>query len=137
MAAPDLQDQAGLSTSGGDNGEEEDSTLLLGATRQWLSEEEKARTSFRLMKAAAEELGFDGSPFFPKTAGDFVGLKAATLEAEARKLRALVEEKERVMRRKRNACWEPVVLLMPSGRAEVRLVPVYHGAPGAGVDEAS
>lgn len=80
---------------GDDMGEQLQKDLLWAPRKVWVSDEERFRVNFKRIKNTAEKMGLDKSPFFPKTAAELAGLRAETLEAAARKLRAKIDEKEK------------------------------------------
>jgi hypothetical protein len=101
----------------------------------WISGEERLRVAFKRARASAERVDLDKSPFFPKTVGEYADLKADGLEAKAAWLRGKVEERERVLRAQKNARWEAIVVVGPSGQIEERLFPVYFGGQGEGCSD--
>ncbi len=102
----------------------------------WLSDREKVRVAFKRARDGAAKIDLDRSPYFPRTAADYVGLKADRVEAKAAQLKAKVAEKEKAMGAQKNARWKTVAVVGASGQPEEKRVLVYHedleGSVGAG-----
>ncbi|KAL2160410.1 hypothetical protein VTH06DRAFT_1583, partial [Thermothelomyces fergusii] len=123
----------GRNTREGEEKEEEEdgwadgSGPALASRSVWLSDEERVRIAFRRARAGAEKIGLDRSPFFPRTAAEYVGLKADMLAARAARLRAKVRERERVLRARTAGRWKRLSVVGRSGEIEEVMVPVYFG----------
>ncbi|KAL2126554.1 hypothetical protein VTI74DRAFT_699 [Chaetomium olivicolor] len=103
--------------------------LSLASNYTWISNEERMRVAFRRARANAEKTGLDRSPFFPKTAAEYVGTKAAMLEDKAALLRAKVAGKEAMLGAKGgNARWEVIPVVGPDGLVGEKTIPVYFSA---------
>ncbi|KAK4033890.1 hypothetical protein C8A01DRAFT_39660, partial [Parachaetomium inaequale] len=98
----------------------------------WISDKERQRVAYKRARVSAERVDLDRSPFFPKTVAEYVGLKAGMLEARAARLRAKVQERERVLWAKENARWKRVFVVGYSGETEEIAVPVYYEDQGEG-----
>ncbi|GAB1313180.1 hypothetical protein MFIFM68171_03390 [Madurella fahalii] len=95
----------------------------------WVSNQEKVRINFRRLHAGAEKAGLAKSPFFPKTAAEYAGLKADILEAEAAKLKAKIVAKEAALEdRRQGGQWKTIQVIGSSGKVETKTIPVYHSA---------
>ncbi|SPQ27543.1 3cfc0419-771f-4b82-ab9a-b66dea8ec750 [Thermothielavioides terrestris] len=106
---------------------EEPADLAQLPHNMWLSEPEKIRVNFKRAKAAAAKLGLDRSPYFPRTAGEYAGLKADMLEAKAARLRFRIQELERKKDIRQNAQWETIWVLGPAGQIQEKRVLIYSG----------
>ncbi|KAK4151023.1 hypothetical protein C8A00DRAFT_36330, partial [Chaetomidium leptoderma] len=111
-----------------DDDEQGDSGLPQAPKYVWLSDEERLRVAFKRTRASAEKVDLDRSPFFPKTAAEYVGLKGDMMETRAARLRAKVEEKEKMLEGLKNARWKTILVVGASGEIEEKLVPIYHGS---------
>lgn len=110
----------------------------------WLSDEERLRVAFKRCRTSAERVDLDRSPFFPRTAGEYAGLKAGLLEDRAARLRAKVAEREMAVRARgwwarEGGRWRRVFVVGKGGRVEERVVPVYYGGleEGGGIGAVS
>ncbi|KAJ4306968.1 hypothetical protein N0V88_000341 [Collariella sp. IMI 366227] len=95
---------------------------------------ERSRLAFRRTLANAQKIGLDRSPFFPKTAAEYVGAKAGMLEDKAALLKVKLAEKEARLAAARNAKWEVIPVVGEGGVLGERAVPVYFGR-GATVND--
>jgi hypothetical protein len=116
--------------------EQAHAALLWGPRKLWVSDEEKFRVNFKRIRTKAEKIGLNKSPFFPTTAAELAGLKAETLEAGVRKLRAKIEEKEKGLWAEKRLHGKTVFVVEPSGDIESRPSPVCHST-GVGKEVAS
>lgn len=100
----------------------------------WTSGQEQVRINFRPPHAGAEKVGLARFPLSPKTAVEYAGLKADTLEAEAARLKAKIAATEAALEgRCRGGQWKTIEVIGSSGEVETKTIPVYHSAhaPGA------
>ncbi|KAK3293205.1 uncharacterized protein B0H64DRAFT_465302, partial [Chaetomium fimeti] len=121
------EDEGVDAESGGQDSEQGVSGMSQGSQHVWLSNEERLRVAYKRARTSAEKVDLDRSPFFPRTAAEYAGLKAGILEARAARLRAKVAEKEMALRARETAQWKRVVVVGRSGEAEERVIPVYYG----------
>ena len=70
-------------------------------TLVWTSSEEKLRERFRFASRTANKTGLVRSPFFPRTAGELAGCLAESREQKIAQLKAIIQEKERALAKKR------------------------------------
>jgi len=109
----------------------DDSGQLHPSKHVWLSDEEKVRIAFGRVRTNAAKVELDRSPFFPRTAAEYVGLKADMVEARAARLKTKVTEKEALLRGLRNPRWTAVLVVGPSGQIEEKIIPLsYDGQEG-------
>ncbi|KAK4241390.1 hypothetical protein C8A03DRAFT_30486 [Achaetomium macrosporum] len=127
----DWADSGDVCGDDGDDDEEGSSDLSRPSRNVWLSDAEKMRVAFKRLRKNAEKTGLDRSPFLPTTAAEYVGLRADMVEAEAARLRAKTEERERELRAQQNAQWRTVFVVGAAGRIESKIVPVYYSAAEA------
>ncbi|KXX82778.1 hypothetical protein MMYC01_200761 [Madurella mycetomatis] len=101
----------------------------------WTSGQEQVRINFRRLHTGAEKAGLAKSPFPPKTAAEYAGFQADTLEAEAARLRAKIVAKEAALEdRRQGGQWKTIEVVGSSGEVETKTIPVYHSdhTPTAG-----
>lgn len=101
----------------------------------WLSEEEKVRVAFKRAKSAAAKMGLDRSPFFPRTAAEYAGLKAEMLEDKADRLRTRIREMEGRPKAKETRQRQAVALLESSGQIEEEQIRAHQ--PRSNVQDSS
>ena len=95
----------------------------------WFSDEEKLRIAFRRAQECAAKVELDRSPFFPRTAAEYVGLRADRLEAQIARLKAKVAEREQNLRAQTNTRWKVLIVVGASGQIEEKIIPVYYEGP--------
>ena len=92
----------------------------------WLSDEEKLRVAFRRAQECAAKVELERSPFFPRTAAEYAGLRADSLEAQIARLKAKVAERENKLRAQTNTRAKVLMVVGASGQLEEKIIPVFY-----------